>query len=218
MGKTNQINEKEKKTGQKPSMLDKYFETKEKYPDYLVFYRLGDFYELFFDDAKLVSKVLNLVLTNKSNKKDAKAREESSIPMCGVPFHAYESYLEKLVKLGYKVAICDQMETPEQAKERAGSGAIIKREVTRLVTAGTLTEDTLLDGKKNNYLACMMVDKVQASVSYVDISTGDFKTQTVPLSKLHSALVKLDPAELLMEDKAKKSLLIPPTHPEKNIS
>ena len=204
MGKTNQINEKEKKTGQKPSMLDKYFETKEKYPDYLVFYRLGDFYELFFDDAKLVSKVLNLVLTNKSNKKDAKAREESSIPMCGVPFHAYESYLEKLVKLGYKVAICDQMETPEQAKERGGSGAIIEREVTRLVTAGTLTEDTLLDGKKNNYLACMMVDKVQASVSYVDISTGDFKTQTVPLSKLHSALVKLDPAELLMEDKAKK--------------
>jgi DNA mismatch repair protein MutS len=204
MEEINQINAKVKKTEQKPAMLEKYFEVKKQYPDYLVFYRLGDFYELFFDDAKLVSKLLNIVLTNKSNKKDAKAREEDSIPMCGVPFHAYESYLEKLVKLGYKVAICEQMETPEQARER-GYKAIIRREVTRLVTAGTLTEDTLLDGKKNNYLACMMVDKVQACMSYVDISTGDFKTQTVPLSKLYSALVKLDPAELLLDEKAKKN-------------
>ena len=126
-------------------MMQQYLETKEKYKDCILFYRLGDFYEMFFEDAKIVSKELELTLTGKS------CGQEERAPMCGVPFHAYESYLARLIRQGFKVAICEQVEDPKEAKKR-GYKAIVKREVVRLVTAGTLTEEPLLEAKKNNFL------------------------------------------------------------------
>ena len=125
--------------------MGQYLEIKREHPEYLLFYRMGDFYELFFEDAITVSGALGLTLTSRS--KSANGKE---IPMCGVPFHAYEIYLARLIKLGYKVAICEQVEDPKEAKKR-GYKAIVKREVVRLVTPGTLTEETLLEAKKDNF-------------------------------------------------------------------
>lgn len=130
-------------------VMQQYVDMKAQYPDYLLFYRMGDFYELFFDDAKIASKALDIVQTYRGQVGD------EPIPMCGVPFHAYENYLVRLIKAGYKVAICEQMETPAEAKKRGGSGALMRREIVRLVTAGTLTEDVLLNAKRNNYIACV---------------------------------------------------------------
>ena len=126
-------------------LLQQYFEIRKSYPDYLLFFRLGDFYEMFFEDAVTASKALDLVLTKRGYCNG------DPVPMCGVPFHAYENYLARLIKQGYKVAICEQMEDPAEAKKR-GSKSVVKRDVIRLVTAGTLTEDTILDSRKNNFL------------------------------------------------------------------
>ena len=125
------------KTEISPGMAQ-YLEIKSQYPDYLLFYRVGDFYELYFDDAILASKALSIILTKRGKNKG------KDIPMCGVPFHAYDSYLPKLIKAGFKVAICEQTEDPAEARKR-GYKALVKREVVRLVTSGTLTEDNLLD-------------------------------------------------------------------------
>ena len=127
-----------------PGMVQ-YLQIKSQYQDYLLFYRMGDFYELFFDDAVKASQALDIALTKRGRIKG------ENVPMCGVPYHAYESYMAKLIKAGYKVAVCEQMENPEEAKKR-GSKSVVKREVIRLVTPGTLTEDTLLDARKNNYI------------------------------------------------------------------
>ena len=126
-------------------LMEQYLKTKEQYPDCLLFYRMGDFYELFFSDAYKASAALDIVLTYRGTYMGQK------IPMCGVPFHAYENYLVRLVKAGFKVAICEQMENPEEAKKR-GYKAVVKREVIRIVTAGTLTDDALLNARKHNYL------------------------------------------------------------------
>ena len=143
--------------------MAQYMEIKKSHPDYLLFYRMGDFYELFFEDAFKASKALDIALT-----KRGKAFGED-IPMCGVPFHAYESYLAKLIKCGYKVAICEQMEDPAEAKKR-GYKAVVKREVIRLVTSGTLTEDTLLDAKRNNYLMGISKNNGVYGFAWVDRS------------------------------------------------
>ena len=132
-----------KETSRTP-MMTQYLEIKKQYPDCLVFYRMGDFYELFYEDAKTASRALDITLTKRGKS------EGTDVPMCGVPFHAYESYLAKLVKQGFKVAICEQMENPAEAKKR-GSSALVLRDVIRVVTPGTLTEETLLDAKKNNF-------------------------------------------------------------------
>ena len=126
-------------------MMAQYLDIKSKHQDYLLFYRMGDFYEMFFDDAVTASKALDIALT-KRGKHDGQ-----DIPMCGVPFHAYESYLAKLIRQGYKVAICEQTEDPKEAKKR-GYKAVVRRDVIRLVTPGTLTEDNLLDSKRNNFI------------------------------------------------------------------
>ena len=131
-----------------PPMLAQYFEIKKEYGECLLFFRLGDFYELFFEDAKVASQALDLVLTHRGELDGEK------VPMCGIPFHAYENYLVRLIKAGFKVAICEQMETPEEAKKR-GSTAVMKREVIRVVTAGTLTEDALLNARAHNYLVAL---------------------------------------------------------------
>ena len=125
--------------------MAQYLAIKEQYPDFLLFYRMGDFYEMFFEDAKKASAALGLTLT-----KRGKAFGED-VPLCGVPFHAYEGYLSKLIKQGFKVAICEQTEDPKEAKKR-GSKSVVQREVIRLVTGGTITEESLLDSRKNNYL------------------------------------------------------------------
>ena len=135
----------EKKPTSMTPMMAQYMEIKNQHKDYLLFYRMGDFYEMFFDDAVTASKALDITLTKRGHL------DGEEVPMCGVPFHAYESYLAKLIRQGYKVAICEQTEDPKEAKKR-GSKSVVRREVIRLVTAGTLTEDPLLEAKRNNFL------------------------------------------------------------------
>ena len=180
-------------------MMTQYLEIKKQYPDCLVFYRMGDFYELFYEDAKTASRVLDITLTKRGKS------EGTDVPMCGVPFHAYESYLAKLVKQGFKVAICEQMENPADAKKR-GSAALVRRDVIRVVTAGTLTEETLLDAKKNNYLmACVLVGS-ELGLSWVDLSTGDFMTALTTPNELLSFLSGLECAELLVSESFAKDM------------
>lgn len=182
-----------------PAMAQ-YLEIKKEYPEYLLFYRMGDFYELFFEDAITASSALGLVLTSRSKT------EEKNIPMCGVPFHAYETYLARLIKQGYKVAVCEQMESPEEAKKR-GYKAVVKRDVVRLVTAGTVTEETLLEAKKNNFIVSVFVRSAKIGLAWLDMSTGAFYTELLLSGKtpqeviLSSTLARLNPSELIIEDK-----------------
>ena len=141
-------------------MMQQYFEIKEKYREYILMYRLGDFYEMFFDDAKTVSAELDLTLTGRD------CGEAERAPMCGVPYHAVEGYIGKLVAKGYKIAICEQLEDPATAK------GIVKRDVIRMITPGTLTESSLLDEKKNNYICSIFVRNREIGIAFADISTG----------------------------------------------
>ena len=143
-------------------MMQKYLETKEEYKDCILFYRLGDFYEMFFDDAITASKELEITLTGKSCGLEERA------PMCGVPFHAAEGYINRLVERGYKVAICEQVEDPKEAK------GLVKREVTRVVTPGTNSFTTALDETKNNYLMGIVSTENSFGLSVVDVTTGEF--------------------------------------------
>ncbi len=180
-------------------MMAQYINIKKEHQDYLLFYRMGDFYELFLDDAVIASQALDIALTKRGKI------EGADIPMCGVPFHAYESYLAKLIRQGYKVAICEQTEDPKEAKKR-GSKSVVKREVIRLVTAGTLTEDPLLDAKRNNFL--MAVSKIAdvLGVAWLDISTGEFFTQEINITAkdeetvFSALLARLSPVELIISD------------------
>ncbi len=180
-------------------MMAQYVKIKKEYPEYLLFYRLGDFYELFFDDAIKASQALDIALTKRGKV------EGADIPMCGVPFHAYESYLAKLIRQGYKVAICEQTEDPKEAKKR-GAKSVVNREVVRLVTAGTLTEEPLLNAKRNNFL--MAVSKISNSLglAWLDISTGEFYTQEYNISTesddqiLSASIARLSPVELIISD------------------
>lgn len=179
--------------------MAQYLQIKKEHQDYLLFYRMGDFYELFLDDAVIASKALDIALT-KRGKLDSQ-----DIPMCGVPFHAYESYLAKLIRQGYKVAICEQVEDPKEAKKR-GAKSVVKREVIRLVTAGTLTEEPLLDAKKNNFLLTLAKVNDTLGLSWLDISTGDFYLQEVALKAkdegvvLAGILSRLNPVETVISD------------------
>lgn len=179
--------------------VQQYLNIKKEYPEYLVFYRMGDFYELFFEDAKEASKALDLVLTSRGTYLG------NNIPMCGVPFHAYENYLARLIKQGYKVAICEQTETPEEAKKR-GRNALVNREVVRLVTSGTLTEDTLLNARENNYLLSLVKQKNMLGFAFVDLSTGDFFTKKTETSietvaaDIYNMLSKTDPGEIIVSN------------------
>ncbi|MBR5422329.1 MAG: DNA mismatch repair protein MutS, partial [Lachnospiraceae bacterium] len=137
-------------------MMQKYLETKEEYKDCILFYRLGDFYEMFFEDAELVSKELELTLTGKSCGLDERA------PMCGVPFHAVDTYLNQLVQKGYKVAVCEQVEDPKLAK------GLVKREVTRIVTPGTNMSAAERDESRNRYLMCIYAVSEQIGISFCD--------------------------------------------------
>src|SRR5574344_1833954 len=145
-------------------MMQKYLETKEQYKDCILFYRLGDFYEMFFFYAITASRELELTLTGKD------CGQEERAPMCGIPFHAAEIYISRLIEKGYKVAICEQLEDPKQAK------GIVKRDVIRVVTPGTVLESNLLEEKKNNYIMCIYKKGLFYGVSVCDLTTGDFRT------------------------------------------
>ena len=181
-------------------MMAQYLETKKAYPDYLLFYRMGDFYEMFFDDAVAASKALDIALTKRGKL------EGADVPMCGVPFHAYETYLSRLIKHGFKVAICEQMEDPKEAKKR-GAKSVVKRDVIRLVTAGTLTEENLLDSRRNNFLLSLAKTGEKLGVSWLDLSPGDFFLEEIGLKNKPEAVVvssllsRLSPVEILVSDR-----------------
>ena len=174
-------------------MMTKYLETKEAYPDCILFYRLGDFYEMFFEDAITASRELQLTLTGKACGKEEKA------PMCGVPFHAVDTYLDKLVEKGYKVAICEQVEDPKAAK------GLVKREVTRIVTPGTNFSTSSLDDKKNNYICSIYAAKGRFGLAVSDVSTGYFAfTELESPRKLTDEVIRFAPAELLCNSDFRK--------------
>ncbi len=170
-------------------MMQQYMETKKQYKDCILFYRLGDFYEMFFDDALTVTKELEITLTGKACGLEERA------PMCGVPYHAVESYLTKLVNKGYKVAICDQVEDPKLAK------GLVKREVTRIVTPGTNLNVQSLEESKNNFLMCITYMPAKIGISAADVTTGDYYlTEVEDLRKLNDELMKYEPSEIICNE------------------
>ena len=176
-------------TGYSP-MMQHYLDTKNQYKDCILFYRLGDFYEMFFDDAINVSRELELTLTGKD------CGQEERAPMCGIPYHAAENYISRLISKGYKVAICEQLEDPKQAK------GIVKRDVIRVVTPGTVMEANLLDDRKNNYIMCVYKNGIYFGVTVCDITTGDFRTteikETNNFAIVLDEISKYSPAELVV--------------------
>lgn len=180
-------------------MMQQYFDVKDKYPGHIVFFRLGDFYEMFFDDAVVVSKALELTLTGRD------CGQEERAPMCGIPYHSAEIYIKKLIDLGYRVAICEQMEDPKLVK------GLVKRDVIRIVTPGTLTESNLLDDSKNNFIAALYVNGGTASICFADISTGTAelfiykdRSETELSEAIINEISRFAPAELLVNSEAKK--------------
>ena len=179
-------------------MLAQYLEIKRAHPGSLLFYRMGDFYELFFDDAVTASRALSLTLTKRGK------HEGEDIPMCGVPVHASETYLSRLIRQGFRVAVCEQTEDPAAAKKR-GSKAVVRREVVRIITPGTLTEDALLEANRHNYLAAVAETGGAGSgalgLAWLDLSTGEFWLQPVDPQRLGSALARLAAGEILVPDR-----------------
>ena len=177
------------KKGKLTPMMQQYMQIKEENKDCILFYRLGDFYEMFFDDALTASKELEITLTGKNCGLEERA------PMCGVPYHAVDSYLNKLVEKGYKVGICEQVEDPSQAK------GIVKREIVRIVTPGTNISQQSLDDEKNNYLMCIFANDGSYGISFVDVTTGDFRTTSMDsLAKVRDEIFKFEPAEIVCND------------------
>jgi DNA mismatch repair protein MutS len=169
--------------------MKQFHQFKQKYPDCILFFRMGDFYETFYEDAKTCSKVLGLTLTSR-NKGD------NPIPLAGVPYHAVDGYLKKMLEAGYKVAVCEQVEDPKTAK------GVVKRDIVRIVTPGTLTDDILLNAKEDNFLCAIgLGTKNNSAISWVDVSTGHFFVQQVPEEKLLDELLRLSPAECLLPDR-----------------
>lgn len=171
-------------------MMKQYFEIKKNYPDTILMFRLGDFYEMFFDDAKLVSAELELVLTGRD------CGQEERAPMCGVPFHSADSYIARLVARGYKVAICEQLEDPALAK------GLVKRDVTRVLTPGTVIESTMLDESKNNFLACIYASKEGVGLCFADVSTGSVHVTQLesrnPQKQIINELGRFMPSEIII--------------------
>src|SRR4051812_31920308 len=172
-------------------VMAQYFEAKARQPDALVFFRMGDFYELFFEDAGKAAAALGITLTARGQ------HGGQPIPMCGVPVHAAEAYLAKLIRAGFKVAVCEQLENPAEARKR-GSKSVVHRDVVRVVTPGTLTEEGLLDARGANRLAAVAVRAGGAAVAAVELSTGEVECLAVQLSGLASALAALAPSEILV--------------------
>ena len=175
-------------------MMRQYLEVKSQHPDKLVFFRLGDFYEMFFDDAVEASRALEITLTSRNKDKKGKP-----IPMCGVPHHSANGYLSRLIKQGYKVAICEQVE------EAAAAKGIVRREVTRVVTPGTVTDEDVLESGRNNYLAALTADEDLLGLSFLDLSTGEFWVTEARgegcWAEVDEYLAHFAPAELVLPEK-----------------
>ncbi|HEX2256942.1 MAG TPA: DNA mismatch repair protein MutS, partial [Afifellaceae bacterium] len=187
--------------GRVTPMMEQYIEIKAANPGCLLFYRMGDFYELFFDDAEVASRALGIALTKRGKHLG------QDIPMCGVPIHAADDYLQKLIALGHRVAVCEQTEDPAEARKR-GAKSVVRREVIRLVTPGTLTEDSLLDSGRNNFLAAIVRRPASAgeadghAVAWIDISTGEFRVAEAGAGELASLLARVEPREAIAPERA----------------
>src|SRR5579862_8557089 len=175
-------------------MMAQYHEIKAANPGYLLFYRMGDFYELFFDDAIQAAPALDIALTKRGR------HDGADIPMCGVPVHTAEAYLARLIRAGFKVAICEQVEDPAEARRRGNKGPV-KRAVVRLVTAGTLTEDGLLDARRHNYLASIAEAGGEIGLAWLDLSTGAFALTPVTEANLAGEIARIAPGETLLPER-----------------
>src|SRR5205807_585928 len=180
-------------------MMEQYIEIKAANPDCLLFYRMGDFYELFFEDAEVASRALGIVLTKRGKHLGR------DIPMCGVPVHRADEYLHRLIAAGHRVAVCEQLEDPAEARKRGGK-SVVRRDVTRLVTPGTLTEDTLLDARSNNYLLAIARARTSTgeassfALAWLDISTGEFRIAECDRAGLPAAIARIEPGEIIVSD------------------
>jgi len=184
--------------GRVTPMMEQYIEIKAANPDCLLFYRMGDFYELFFDDAETASRALGIVLTKRGKHLGA------DIPMCGVPVERADEYLHRLIALGHRVAVCEQLEDPAAARKRGGK-SVVRRDVVRLVTPGTLTEDSLLDARSNNYLAALARSRAsdgedRFALAWIDISTGEFRVAECERAALAAAIARIEPGEIIVSD------------------
>ena len=176
-------------------MMAQYLEIKAANPGLLLFYRMGDFYELFFEDAEAASRALGIALTRRGKHLG------EDIPMCGVPVRAADEYLQRLIRLGHRVAVCEQTEDPAEARKR-GSKSVVQREIVRLVTPGTLTEDSLLDPRRHNYLMALAVHRggAELAVAWIDISTGEFASASCDRARLAVEAARLEPSEIVLPD------------------
>jgi len=173
--------------------MEQYSQIKAKHASDILLFRLGDFYEMFYEDAKVASKVLGIVLT-------ARTKGDSKIPMCGIPYHSSQSYINRLLKAGHRVAVCEQLQDPEEAE------GIVERGVVRVITPGTLVEESILEEKKNNYLAAAVNDGAKTGLAWVDLSTGEFRLADLPGDRLPDELVRLSPSETLLPSSVSESL------------
>jgi DNA mismatch repair protein MutS len=185
--------------GRATPVMEQYIEIKAANPDCLLFYRMGDFYELFFDDAEVAARTLGIVLTKRGKHLGR------DIPMCGVPVHRADEYLQRLIMAGHRVAVCEQLEDPAEARRR-GAKSVVRRDVTRLVTPGTLTEDTLLDPRRNNYLLAIARARASSAaesrfaLAWIDISTGEFRLAERDRASLVAEIARLEPSEVIVSD------------------
>ncbi|HJD55765.1 MAG TPA: DNA mismatch repair protein MutS [Rickettsia endosymbiont of Pyrocoelia pectoralis] len=184
-------------------MMQQYLDIKFAHLDCLLLFRMGDFYEMFYEDAIVASSVLGIALTKRGKN------GEEEIPMCGVPYHALENYLTKLIEENYRVAICDQLETPEEAKNRDGYKAVVSRNVTRIITPGTIIEEGLIEAAEPNYLASLVMPKNKdtAALCYADLSTSNIFIVTIPSSEILNELARLKPREVLLSENLRSSEL-----------
>ena len=175
-------------------MMRQYMNIKQKHEDALLFFRMGDFYEMFYDDAKIAAKILGIALTSRS-------KGEKAIPMAGIPHHAADSYIQKLIKAGYKVAVCEQLQNdPGKPGSKVEGTGIVERDVIRVITPGTLTEDTMLDDKDNNYLLSLFFNDEKIGLSWIDISTGKFMVQDINKIRLLDELTRINPSECILPE------------------
>ncbi|MGA7489189.1 MAG: DNA mismatch repair protein MutS, partial [Xanthobacteraceae bacterium] len=185
--------------GRATPVMEQYIEIKAANPDSLLFYRMGDFYELFFEDAEVAARALGIVLTKRGKHLGR------DIPMCGVPVHRADEYLHRLIALGHRVAVCEQLEDPAEARKR-GAKAVVRRDVTRLVTPGTLTEETLLDARRNNYLLAIARARMSGggesrfALAFIDISTGEFRVAECDRAGLAAEIARIEPGEVIVSD------------------
>ena len=184
--------------GRMTPMMEQYIEIKTANPDSLLFYRMGDFYEMFFDDAETASRALGIVLTKRGKHLGR------DIPMCGVPIERSDEYLHRLIALGHRVAVCEQLEDPAEARKRGGK-SVVRRDVVRLVTPGTLTEDSLLDARRNNYLLALARSRTSSTedrfaLAWIDISTGEFRVAECDRSGLSAEIARIEPGEIIVAD------------------